>query len=845
MADLVPLAVRAFRLRARWGARRMTALVAVLAALAIVVPARADLPRLPGPIELTRLGGVMDLVGASADQRRAVEALHAAYARGYATRRQAIIDAATPADESPMTLGNDPGAFRSREAIRLQRLRQRWQVLRGIDDAFDAEVRTLFDASVHPRLAAAWADRRDAAWLELAGNGLTATGMDVSLAELVAGLIPMDDPRRVELEPVLDAAVATWRSRRSRLVDAWATASMELRRSVAARLEPGGVEQDFLALRDAWHGSQAEVLAAAVVLARHHRAAVEGLARQLPPDLAIRLRSRWRAVDAPSPIAADGPLATWLDEALERLEKLEASPDAGAGPDPDVASALRAADRTHRARLNALARDLAASAEIRDRSEAGYQTRYQLAGEPDRAELAAAAWREAEREAAAERDAIDDLTRGSLEAIRAMPGAALLGLRSLPEPRAAGIAEVPERRSVSIDADGVMEMSVEGMKPEVLAEGWGFGRSTRRQGFLPRAVAASEAIDWARRLGIPAENDPIVGALHADYTDRWRTIRSEGAAGRADRLARDFFVRSADGTVQIPEFSECVAVLESRRAAFDELAVVDDSLLEELLVLSPLDESARAVARADIAADRAIARLRSVLTATSSDRFSRRVFLGGDDEPRIEDLRLDLEAIVDRAFDGEPPADVAALIVAWKAELMPVLDAMVDAHRRERRGQIQRLLGALERAEDGTLTVGSIRFPATLPEDDPQRRWMDSAKVLWDLHRASLERLRATAPESAAAAIEDSVWRARFPGNFRLPPEAEDAYRVAVFADRLAPEARAEIEGIWADYVASWDVLARRLSEAGDDWEARSSLFTERESITEAMAAAIRLRLEG
>jgi hypothetical protein len=831
----------------------MAGVLAGCAVLAIATPLRADLRRLPGPMPFERLAGFLDAVGASSDQRQAVESMHTAYVRAYRARRTTMIDAAGPADTPPRMVAGDLEELQQREATRLQRLRQRWQTLRTVDTGFRVEVASLFDPAVAPRLEAVWVDRLDAAWLEVAGNRLNASGMDLDLAALVTGLIPPADPRGDDLEPVIEAAVGTWRSRRSRLVEAWATASLAVDRSVAQRLLAAGVDaqDDFLAQRDAWHGAQAEVLEAAVALAHHHRAAVEGLARQLPPDLATRLRSRWRAADLPSQVVADGPLVAWLDDALERLADAEAEAEAEAeaartassGPDPDLAMAIRIADRTHRDRLNELARDLSEAVEARDRSEASYQSRYQLAGDPNFAELATAAWKAAEGDAAAERDAVDAVTRDTLRALLTMPGAAALGLRPVPERAAPAAAAVPEQRSISMATSGELELNITGADPEGLAAGWGFGRATRQPGFLPLAVTADEAIAWARRLGIGAEDDPIVGALHADYNDRWRATRSDGAAGRADRAAREFFVRSADGTVAIPKPSEAEAVLEARRIAFGELAGVDDTLLEELAILSPLDEQPRDQVVADIARDRVIARLRSVLTATSAARFSRRTSVGGDDEPRMQDLRLDLAEIAEGVFEDEMPAELTPLIAAWKAELVPTLEAMVDAQRADRRGQLRRLLDALERMEDGTLSVVSMRFPATLPDEDPQRQWMVAARALRDLNRTALDRLRQLAAGEDAEAVEDAIWRARFPENYRLPDEADAAYRAAVAGPELAPEDRAAIEASWGRYVAAWEDLARRMSEADTDYAVLPALFAERQALTEeAMAEWRRLR---
>ncbi len=813
----------------RLAARLLAVVVAGVTAAVARPAAAADLTMLPSPIDPDRITRLLDLSGASDDQRLAVDAAYTRYAERHRGLVRARVEAADPAQRSASSSPSPSAQTLEVERATVRAVRSALAALAREDEAFLAEAAAVLGEPGTPPLRALAADRQAAVLIDLGADRTGHGPCDLDVAALVDGLITRDDPRRTELEAAIATRLATWRARRVPLARDLGEAAILLRQSIAERLEELGRE-DFEALREAWHGAQAGPAAVAVALGRLHRETVEGIARDLPIELATTLRSRWRRAfgGALAPIA-DGPLLGWFEEASAALGR---DPDV----DPRLAARVEAERLAHLGRLHRIAWQLAQALEERDSSPAGYLSRY-VGAEDDAVAAAEAAWTSALAEAAEERITADRRGRAAALDVLATAGDAALRFPEPPPPSAPPPTEPTVSTSITMNADGTLELEMTGLEPGRLARIWGLAGAPEAD-VLPAPIDAATIADWATRLGIGAAEEPIVTALHADYLDTVRRLRREGAAARARTVVRGLLTPGPDGAVRVPEAGELLAALDATDRAAEELAAADEALLEELALLAPPAPAASEPARAGpgvperLRLERARARLLGRVPGGAADRFSPRSLTVQPDAVVRDELRVDLAAVLAVVAPRAPGSPVDRAILEWEEAIVPLLESLLAAEQARRRREIELVLAALSAGEDGRLTLGGLRLPVNEPDEDaPARRWSAAAQAVVAAGRRAREAVLAVLPEDDRDAFEAAWRRARYPRLHADAARADDAFRAALAAPGLDADRRARLEQRWIAYRSDWEAVTLRLVEADGDWARQNRLVEERRAL--------------
>jgi hypothetical protein len=323
--------------------------------------------------------------------------------------------------------------------------------------------------------------------------------------------------------------------------------------------------------------------------------------------------------------------------------------------------------------------------------------------------------------------------------------------------------------------------------------------------FVPGRISVRAMNAMADRIGIAADDRPILEALHTDYRDAYVALPE---IDRIKSVWRDRWNDSAESTA----VERARALNTARRRAMDAIASLDERLFADLQTTFGAD-AGRAAA---IERERMARHAERLLGAGEGRSVTAR---GGG---RAGDV--DLLEIVRTVELGDADRTAATMAMAERMEaVIGVADRLFTARLALEIAQAE-WQSEIEAMDQGDPMAFQDVYTKTM--GGPSERLEAIRRELADINTMNLERVESALSSEGRRAVQEA-WRiAAYPSIYRDPMCVLGHYERALALDDLEPGQRDELGAALATYRGEWerlsaDLVARIASVSVDfsDWQ--------------------------
>jgi hypothetical protein len=330
--------------------------------------------------------------------------------------------------------------------------------------------------------------------------------------------------------------------------------------------------------------------------------------------------------------------------------------------------------------------------------------------------------------------------------------------------------------------------------------------------WVPGPISAAELATYGRLLAIGDDERSVLESLHAGYLDRYEALGPTHFEPLAAASRTLWALEEKTGRIEAPTLDEIERLYELRRAAFDAVRAVDDSLLGDVELIATGDDVAAGMERVRFARMRVVYNRGGEGGGGIEFGRGRRMMRGM--RSRSSEERIDLAMLLEAGSLGaDDQASVDEPLAAYEERLANGLE-----RRYELALEYELASDRIGAEAAANREPGERRRPAmfgsayrTLSETTG-RELRDAGSALVELNRTTLETLTAALSADPARALRTAYRRRAHPSVYNDARAAEPFLRAALAREDLTNDQRLRVSDVLDDYVEPYANLSDRMA---------------------------------